>query len=520
MSGNIHMSDIRLPLSEFEGVDLSDVESVTVAFDQTDSGSLFLADVQFVRPMSAIGANSTLLANADGANNSLKAVGRLRGSSTCTATYFDTGGSADSPAYVITNGHCVQPWDANEVFQDLPADGMAMTFNFFADTVGQTETVPAREITYSTMKGRDVAILELDATMGELASKGINPLAITAEPPSLPFSMRVVGAPVTGVPAELAYLREEACLATAEVNLFESVWHFDDAMRNSCQDIFGGSSGSPVFAGDDRLIVALINTSTVGGSSPCAAGAPCEVDEDGTEFLADTSYTTPIMGVAACFAGGLFDIAAADCPLDDGRQLRLNGYPSQPIQPSTVGTDGQEVDASWNTILTGDLPYYRYKSGPAGLTDCHSESDYSEVIALASRQRINDRLPVQEGSYVLCVVAGQTSTVDSSWQPLAWASVARAEIDITPPKREPFINIVYLRDIISIEPIFDSPELVDFRIKVGDAAITDCQIDEGYTRYRRIPIQIDKDELPQKVCVIGSDSAGNEGEPVEHVIAP
>jgi hypothetical protein len=49
-TGRVPMTTIRLPLSDFDGVDLADIREVALLFDQTPSGSLFMGDVEWVRP--------------------------------------------------------------------------------------------------------------------------------------------------------------------------------------------------------------------------------------------------------------------------------------------------------------------------------------------------------------------------------------------------------------------------------------------------------------------------------------
>ena len=41
-----HMTDVRVPLASFAGIDLNDVDEVALVFDQTPSGTLFVADVE------------------------------------------------------------------------------------------------------------------------------------------------------------------------------------------------------------------------------------------------------------------------------------------------------------------------------------------------------------------------------------------------------------------------------------------------------------------------------------------
>lgn len=49
-TGRVPLTTIRLPLSAFLGVDLSQIVEVTLLFDQTPSGSLFMTDLEWVRP--------------------------------------------------------------------------------------------------------------------------------------------------------------------------------------------------------------------------------------------------------------------------------------------------------------------------------------------------------------------------------------------------------------------------------------------------------------------------------------
>jgi hypothetical protein len=46
--GQVHMCQVRIPLAEFVAVDLSKITEVALLFDQSDTGSLFLADLELV----------------------------------------------------------------------------------------------------------------------------------------------------------------------------------------------------------------------------------------------------------------------------------------------------------------------------------------------------------------------------------------------------------------------------------------------------------------------------------------
>jgi heat shock protein HslJ len=46
---HVVLSSIRVPLSEFSGIDLSNVQSVALVFDQTDRGAIFMTDLEFLK---------------------------------------------------------------------------------------------------------------------------------------------------------------------------------------------------------------------------------------------------------------------------------------------------------------------------------------------------------------------------------------------------------------------------------------------------------------------------------------
>lgn len=49
-TGIVPLTAIRVPLSAFDGVDLSNIAEVALLFDQTSGGALFLADIEWLRP--------------------------------------------------------------------------------------------------------------------------------------------------------------------------------------------------------------------------------------------------------------------------------------------------------------------------------------------------------------------------------------------------------------------------------------------------------------------------------------
>ena len=47
-TGHVQLTSLRLPLSEFEGIDLTQISEITLLFNQTESGTLFIADLELV----------------------------------------------------------------------------------------------------------------------------------------------------------------------------------------------------------------------------------------------------------------------------------------------------------------------------------------------------------------------------------------------------------------------------------------------------------------------------------------
>ena len=48
-TGRVPLTSIRVPLNDFTGVDLSAIQEITLLFDHSPSGSLFISDLEVVR---------------------------------------------------------------------------------------------------------------------------------------------------------------------------------------------------------------------------------------------------------------------------------------------------------------------------------------------------------------------------------------------------------------------------------------------------------------------------------------
>jgi hypothetical protein len=48
-TGRVPLTSLRVPLQDFKGVDLTNIQEISLVFDQNPSGSLFISDVELVR---------------------------------------------------------------------------------------------------------------------------------------------------------------------------------------------------------------------------------------------------------------------------------------------------------------------------------------------------------------------------------------------------------------------------------------------------------------------------------------
>jgi V8-like Glu-specific endopeptidase len=458
---------------------------------------------------------SRLLLNAGGQNQRYNGIGQLRGGTTCTAVFIKVSDAANAPAYALTNGHCINLLSANEVLLDQPPGARRVVFNYFQDTPDKQHTINLRRIVWAAMKGTDLAVLELDATFQQLVEMGLQPWELATSDPLPDEAIHIVGVPVTGIPSAQAFLRVAECTSGARVNLVEFSWHFFDMWRNQCADIKGGSSGSPVLSVARNQIIALINTTTA-DSPPygdCYLGRPCELTPEGPRVIEGTNYAITLTGVRECFdEAGKFALTRAGCALDDGKQLRVAGYPLTSTQPWVRDTTGALRRVTWNITISGtDFTHYRYKLGREEDTDCRNPAGYGAAIKLADNHRVNDEIPEREGRYNFCLLGGNAETIDDQWQSPRFATQVHVAVDVTPPVIPLSYQVRALtNDRWSVQPIFVVPELSSYLYKFGKFGETDCSDGAGYRDYLRVPVNVDGSASPQTFCLIGRDNALNQ----------
>jgi hypothetical protein len=467
---------------------------------------------------------SVLLSNTDG-NNAYTSVVRVQSRATCTGVFIATTDPEsrrgdEASAWVVTNGHCVAFPGPNVVLRDQPGQG-SVVFNFFIDTPSHQVQVPIRRMAYATMKGQDIALIELSARVGELRRAGFEPWRPVLTLPEPDEPVVVVGAPQQRNPA-LAYLRLAACPLEGRARVvYEFTWHWYTFERTRCSDVLPGSSGSPVISRRTGRIVALLNTTNAFATpySACQIDSPCEPEGKDAVQPESTSYATPIVRIDRCFdAAGELDLNGDGCPLDQGVNTEHTPATLGRINPFLANAPIGLPRSAWNVRITGSHPYYRHKvvKMPAG--DCRDLRGYGEVRSIAAQPVVDDALPTAEGHYMLCSIGGPTRRWGSDWQSIDFPTVTRVHIDTTPSTLPPPIAITETPTGYFVEFVTLGNEVSNYTYKVGPAGESRCSDGSSYRLALLEFITVPKVNRPQVFCALSYDAAGNQGVPFEQVL--
>ena len=194
--------------------------------------------------------------------------------SNCSGSLIKFAGQPDSsPAYVLTNGHClgggfVDPGTA--IVNKKVTRSMRI-----ADKKHKYKSVTAVKIAYGTMTGTDAALYELKETYQDIRKKyGIEALDLDTVRPFEGLEIEIVSG---------YWDRGYTCNVDGFVyELREADWTWNDSIRYSkpgCETI-GGTSGSPIIAKGTRTVIGINNTGSEKGQK-CTMNNPCEVTEAG-----------------------------------------------------------------------------------------------------------------------------------------------------------------------------------------------------------------------------------------------
>lgn len=441
----------------------------------------------------------------------------MNAGSNCTGTLIDTG-VATGPAYVLTNGHCVG--DVGRARQQVTVGlewfGTAELFRAEGN-LDATHLVDVVGLEYSTMRHTDLAIVRLDATLGELVDLGARPIRIADAEPAAGSPVVNIGVPVAGLDPDEWVMRRGDCTLGEQHTVIEFGWLWFGAWANDCPGIIQGSSGSPLLAVDDAdaptKIVGMINTTSFGVTAAdggaCFINRPCQVTADGVAMVEDTSYAQSVAGVGRCFDATTGGFAlGGDCPLETssvwasqgGGAFRGEGLPDATgTLPEALLVGATEGVVRTALVPLGDATACTQAATYAGASE-QPLPEAGEAWDLVGT-RVPVDLPAEEGQYALCAVAGED---------YAGAATVLFEVDRTPPL---FPASASVEDIgggaVIVRPHLDPPELSTVRFTWGPRGEVDCSDTASFQDFFIIPLTLEAGDLPATYCIYGLDGAGN-----------
>lgn len=448
-------------------------------------------------------------------------VGRYEGRAACTAFLLATAppGAGDSPAYAVTSGHCPALPGPNAVLIDHPGVGRVV-FNYFADSRDARISVPVARIAYATMKGRDLAVLELAVSLRELEARLVRPWRVASSPEV------VVGDPIAivGIPLWSDFsdgVRISRCRTEGVAPVvIEHSWHWFDAQFNNCRDVLPGSSGSPVLSIVNQEVVGVVGTTTAGASrfTECAVDHPCEPVDGGVRSRPDTNYVTSVGGLDACFDDQWrFDVWQPRCPLDPGTEPDVMPSFIGAVNPRAVTQPIDPVRRTWNVRVFATRPTYSYAMAMPPRDDCRRASVvYSPASTPTMTPLVDPPLPATDGFVFLCVL-GEAPVADGARDNRAHATVVVARIDTVPPRLPAQVTISDTDRAWRVRFHTVGDEVWFHAYKFGTLQ-TRCEDPGGYEPTLSKTIGLPKAHGPYRLCVIPYDAAQNPGRLLERVL--
>ncbi len=452
-------------------------------------------------------------------------VARLNMGSNCTGTLIDTG-VATAPAYILTNGHCTGDVGRSGQGTTIAEEWFGEAEFFRAEgNFDATASADGEVLEYSTMYGRDLAIVRLDTTLGALQALGARAMPIADEQPKPGADVINVAVPMQNLDEDEQVLRRGNCTLAEQHTLIEFGWLWFDAWANDCPGVVQGSSGSPLFGldaeGAPEAIVAMINTTSWGASAQnggwCFINRPCQVSADGVNMVEQTSYAVSVAGVNRCFdASGVFTLGG-ECPLvvtdvwanRGGGSFRGGGEGNAMEQLPDVSLHGR-VEGEVRTVL---VPLGNGQACTEASTYAGSASQVLPFVEepWADGLVVDVDLPATEGHYALCAVSGAD---------YAGAVTVLFEVDRTPPLFRAGAEVEALGEgVFQVRPHLAPPEITTVRFTHGLQGKVDCTDTASFQEFFIVPLTLFPEELPATYCVYGMDAAGNTT-PVETVQIP
>ncbi|NRD73187.1 trypsin-like peptidase domain-containing protein [Shewanella sp. VB17] len=435
-----------------------------------------------------------------GGNEFYSSIGKLNGALTCTVSFVQFSHNLNAKASFITNGHCVQ-----QAFNSAAGNNVIVNenvnftakFNYFKDTIISENVIDiaVNKVVYSTMKGVDVAVVSANETVADLIEKGLTPYYISTD--ALAVDTPII---IAGVPQDVNALQLSFCQSEKSYDVVEGVWHWYGFAENDCQGISAGSSGSPAFDDNNRIVGMINTTTTTAVGKTCYSGNPCVNDAKGAHVKKNKNYLVPLHNLALCFDDdGQFLDDNDGCPLPPPSNVAIANYP---YIFSGLNSD----NTFWDINVENNESNIRYKK--ILLSDnsqsCQNIDGYSVPLGASDAHFSEMMIPTSvEGVHQICII----SEFDDAMSP----SVVQVIVDNMPPLTKPDLYITPR----GFEPLFSVPEYVDFWIASGSPESLSCD-SADYKQYNRIPTTID--ETPLKICLYGFDAAHNQSQKFQYLI--
>lgn len=224
-----------------------------------------------------------------------------------TGAIVQFGDKGNSPLYLLTNGHCIHlpkrdyHLGSNEVIRDQELE------RFPGDIVLRNgKRATTHRITYATITGTDLAILELNESADALK---VLPAKLSGKGPKKGDRILIFPAPGFGE-------RYAAKVTRIVPKLRESRWDWNNSIAfDYPAELPAGTSGSPIVSDKSWEIVGIFNTANEGGE-PCRIGNPCEFGKGGVKTYKHQNYGQQIVQITTCVdSNGRINLNRAGCRL-------------------------------------------------------------------------------------------------------------------------------------------------------------------------------------------------------------
>ena len=401
-----------------------------------------------------------------------------------TAFLIDSGNDA-APALLVATGHGVHRV-IDGVGEQLVGKGI-VTFE-----EGGAHVFPVAQIRYTSLRGLDFSILELQQTQGALKALGIVPMKLAgrkaAEGDPLTIAARLSGNSQSVArwgTQELTRID----LRTGRGFLNRHLLVMDGARLQE------GDSGSPVLDSATGSVLAVTHSAN-----------------------ARKGYSSDLSFLSACLQNGRFEANASDCGLSNAFNVSLDEDDDRLIYKAGNGS----MMISQTLYSTTTLYQTKLVEFPE---QCEESDGYG--VAQASGSALNvpikglNLAPANPTVLALCVwgrdaTGPEPANRNAVALPVVVHPVGpagRPELDIGKPYKDKLGRNAYL---VSAEP--EQIALRRVELKSGPWAGTDCADPSGYVALagaRKVLVTEDT-----RLCAVGVDYAGQRSRPVKRRLLP